>query len=433
MSDLDIRSGGIVAVDTADLRHAAGELASLAAGCEVVQKRLFEIGAIITAEGAWAALPHPVVGDTITHIRDTEADLRTLATIYDIVELRALQAAAAAAGDELRAHSFEARIDAMTATLPAGDRLRAAAEALSWRAAGHHELLAQTAQALALSPGPAVAASLLMALLLAGVRGAGRGPVDAGARLHGPAQPVRLRARRAAPVTAPASLADVVGRLPREGEGQVRVERYTLPDGSRQFAAYVTGTRFGEEGEPFDMRSNLELYGGVRSASYDAVVQALHAAGATRGDTVHLAGHSQGAMAISRVALEGEFHVGTVFTFGSPVQADVGDRTLQVAVRHADDPVSALAGGGFAGDSGAPGSFVAERVADPVGRLSDVTFDVHQLDAYAETARLLDASTDPRIDVVHEHLAHLGTATAVTATMYTARRRTVGDSGGGGA
>ena len=433
MSDLEIRSGGIVAVDTADLRHAAGELTSIAAGCEVVQKRLYEIGAIIAAEGAWAALPHAIVGDAIAHVRDTAADLQTLATIYEIVELHAQQAAAEAAGDQLRARSLEGRIDAMNETLSLWDRILATSRNLGWRAETHLELADQARQAAGPFGFLGMIASSVVAAMLAGVRGSGRGPVTAQDRLRGPAQPVRLRAlRSSAPVTAPASLTDIIGRLPGEKEGQIRVERYTMPHGAQEFVAYVAGTRFGGDAEPFDMRSNLELYAGVRSASYDAIVQALRDAGAGRDDIVHLAGHSQGAMGVSRVALEGEFTVETVYTFGSPVQADLGDRTLQVAVRHADDPVSALAAGGFAGDSAGPGSFVAERVVDPVGHLGDVTFDVHQIDAYAETAEMLDASTDPRMDVIHERLAHLGSAVAITETLYSARRLPEAGSGGPG-
>ncbi len=71
-------------------------------------------------------------------------------------------------------------------------------------------------------------------------------------------------------------------------------------------------------------------------------------------------------MVASRLAVEGGYDVKTLVTLGSPVEADVGDGTLSVAVRHTDDPVAALQGGGYDTAVGAPGSFVAERLADPL-------------------------------------------------------------------
>ena len=43
-----------------------------------------------------------------------------------------------------------------------------------------------------------------------------------------------------------------------------------------------------------------------------------------------------------------------------------------MTVRHSDDPVAALAGGGHNAAVGAPGSFVAERVADTDVGLTDI-------------------------------------------------------------
>ena len=69
--------------------------------------------------------------------------------------------------------------------------------------------------------------------------------------------------------------------------------------------------------------------------------------------------------------------------------------TLSVALRHTDDPAAVLAGGGSEHAVGAPGSFVAERVADPALGLHDYRCPRTTPTAYTETARLLDASADP--------------------------------------
>ncbi|GAA3920387.1 hypothetical protein [Microbacterium invictum] len=434
MSDLEIRSGSVIAVNTHHLRHTAGRLMSLAAECEVVQRRLHDISAGITDEGAWANLPLALVAEAIERTRSIAADLRTLATIYEMVELEIQRDAAAAIGDDLSARSLTGRLAALSGTLSLPEQVVAWQLTRGWRADSHRELTWQSVQA-GLPFGPfGWAVSAVVPLLLVGVRGLDRGAVPNDARLRGPTRPVSLSPHRLREATtAPATVADVARRLPDDTLGRVRVERYTMPDRSRQFVAYIAGTRFGGDDEPFDMTSNLELYDGVRSASYEATVEALRASGAGPGDTVHLAGHSQGGMIASRVALEHEFRVETIITFGSPVQADVGADTLQVAVRHTDDLVSALSAGGFEGASGAPGSFVAERVADPVGTIGDVTFDVHQMEAYTETAELLDSSTDPRMDAVRESLAPLATATSVSTTVYGAERGTARRAGGGGA
>jgi pimeloyl-ACP methyl ester carboxylesterase len=216
--------------------------------------------------------------------------------------------------------------------------------------------------------------------------------------------------------------------MPGAGDSRVRVERYTMPDGSRQFAVYVAGTQSLALGgdDPWDNASNAELYAGRMSDSYAATEAALQAAGAREGDVVHAFGHSQGAMIAGRLALEGDYDVRTLVSLGSPVEADVGGQTLSVALRHTDDPVAGLAGGGHGEAVGAPGSFVAERVADPDASPDDARVPAHRLSAYAETAALVDASSDPRVGALRDVFAELGRADAVTVTEYAASRGAAG-------
>ncbi len=196
-----------------------------------------------------------------------------------------------------------------------------------------------------------------------------------------------------------------------------------MPDGSRQFAVYVTGTKpLAPPSEAFDLASAAELEVGRRSASYDATLEALHEAGAEPGDTVHAFGHSQGAMVTGHLALEGGYDVKTLVSLGSPIEVDVGPETLSVSLRHTDDPLAMMTGGGSDHPVGAPGSFVAHRVADPDSGLRDLGLPAHDAAAYTETARLLDASSDPRMDPVRELFDELGTAVTVEATEFGAER-----------
>ena len=51
--------------------------------------------------------------------------------------------------------------------------------------------------------------------------------------------------------------------------------------------------------------------------------QALRASGAAEGDVVHAFGHSQGAMIAGLTAVEGDYDVQTLVSFGSPIEAEV--------------------------------------------------------------------------------------------------------------
>ncbi|MGA7148574.1 MAG: hypothetical protein WBX17_08825, partial [Microbacterium sp.] len=228
---------------------------------------------------------------------------------------------------------------------------------------------------------------------------------------------------------APQSLAAIAARMPGSGDSRVRVETYTMRDGSKQYALYVAGTQSHGVGgdDAWDHLSNAQLYTGASSSSYEATVAALTAAGAQPGDVVHAFAHSQGGMITSHLALEEGFDVRTHVAFGSPVEAELGASTLSVAVRHTDDPAAALAGGGRFEPVGAPGSFVVEREADPATGQHDMHIPAHQMATYADTAAMIDASSDPRVDRVHDVFDELGRAQSVEVVEYGALR--VGDVG----
>ncbi len=261
----------------------------------------------------------------------------------------------------------------------------------------------------------------------------GQGRLARDARLTATAQAVAIERVSSGAASAPTTLADAAERVPT-GAARVRVETYSMPDGSKQYAVYVAGMKDGAVSggrDPWDNESNVQLWGGETSASYAATLDALDAAGAGPGDVVHAFGHSQGAMITSHLALEGGYDTRTLVSFGSPVEADVGPGTLSVGIRHTDDLVGALAGGGHAAPVGAAGSFIVERVA---GGASEGILPAHGMASYAQTAALVDASSDPRVDAVRGTLAELGTAVSVEAVEYSAVRTagTVSPSSAGG-
>lgn len=439
MSDdgLEIRSGGVIAVDTESLRAAAARLILLAADADGVRARLAEATGVLTDAGVWIyppAIEAGRIGEEAASIAD---DLRAMADMYDLVEIWIALDAAELAGDTQRVAALRAQW-AQAAEGHADAAVGAAAAITGWTIGRRGDIVAQYGAAtpspfgslmIGADPRPAWGVvlgggALLGTLVLDAV---GRGAVGA-APLGGRSQPVTVTPLRTGRGAAPAGLADMAKRIP-QGAGRVRVEKYTMPDASTQFVAYVAGTRMGEgSDEPWDMTSNLRLYTGERSASYDATMAALAAAGAEPGDTVHLAGHSQGAMIASHVAASGVYSVPTLLTLGDPVQVDVGPATMNIDVRHGDDPVSALAAGGHPGGVGSPESFVAQRTSPETFLGGEAAMDPHALTRYTETAALLDASSDPRMVPVRTALDDLGSAASVQVTVY---RATLSPADGG--
>ena len=102
--------------------------------------------------------------------------------------------------------------------------------------------------------------------------------------------------------------------------------------------------------------------------------------------------------------------------------AEVPDSTMHVSFRHADDPVSALAGGGSVAGTGAEGSFTVERMEDPLLGMRDLGIPAHGMEGYVDTATLVDGSADPRVDAVRDVFRRLGCAASVEVVEYAAER-----------
>lgn len=228
------------------------------------------------------------------------------------------------------------------------------------------------------------------------------------------------------PGSAPATLGAAVSRLPVAQAPQVRVEKYTLADGSPRFIAYVDGTRSysvdGRDPDPWDMASNSRAYlDQEESDAYKATVAALRDAGADAATPVDLVGYSQGGMITDRIAQSGEFAVRGVFTVGSPIEPVLTSDVLSVAVRHTDDPVAGLTGGGDPYGSGSTESLVIRRAVAP-GHGVDTALPAHQFSAYEETVRRAEQSGDPRMASIADHFAAYAGATLDDVSEYSASR-----------
>lgn len=439
--DLQLLSGGAVAVDTDTLRQTAAGFLDARDQLTELAHRVGSLQLMLLVERAHAGdtvSAAAVLGARLTESLDGAlriADaLREAAAVYELVELNAAHRAGVLAGDRDAVARIEAARDALIGRHP--DAMAAALGAEFERSVMWPGDLVRQATELGFAAGDqkgphaavigGTAAGLLTigAVATAGFTGIGRIPADA--RLANRGEPVTLvpvPPHRTTAV-APSGLSSAARRMPGAGDSRVRVERYTMADGSRQFAVYVAGMQSMAVGgaDPWDNLSNVQLYAGSSSASYEATVAALEAAGAEPGDVVHAFGHSQGAMILGHLALEGGYDTRTLVSFGSPVEAEVGPGTLSVGIRHTDDPVAALAGGGHIAPVGAPGGFVAEREADPSTGLHDAAVPGHRMASYTETAAMVDASGDPRVAALRETLAVLSDAQSVEVLEFAALR-----------
>ncbi len=452
--DLDIRSSGAAAIDTSSLRSAADAGRALANRLRCMDASLdIAAGFIASVPGLRAA--REVQYELAREARRVDqlaedcerlaAALDQSADLYELVEVHAAwrlsqHGEAELAALESRAGVLGARLWGVSGSAAAFDMLVRTGAFGDCDSGGALRMQAALGAGLV---GGAWAAPFGFALV-AGVQLAAARASDIRANAmrvpaaSAPPSPAisagvtttPLRRMAAAPV---AGFADAGKRLSGPEGTRIRVERYTMPRGGREWVVYVTGTQsVAFDGpEPFDMRSNLALYAGQDAAASAAVRAALADAGVRPGEPVHAVAHSQGAMAAGLLARESEYDVRTLVTFGAPTTDPLPPDVTAVTIRHTDDPVAALAGSSPAADRGAPGGFVAERMADPLPGLHDVTMPAHALSSYVATGALLDASADPRVRGIDALWDRLGRADAVQATDYGARRVSRADAGAG--
>lgn len=429
MSDeVDITHGGAIAVDSGALGMVAAAMSvvtrSLADAADAIRRAY---GCIIDAPALTAKIDTVALWASAQRIdvlhdecRSAASNTLLMADVYEVVELRA-QLDALAVQDSAQAFTLQARIT----QLQAGDPR--VAEMEQWLIAGwkegRFEGLDQQFDGSAFTGAVNMGGVFALAAAV-GARGFGRLPPNA--TLSGTAGAVSVApVATASPLTPPTSLADAFRRFPSTDGAQLKVEKYTMPDGSNRFVLYAKGTQPAwpwEGDEPMDLGANWELYTGEEASSYQATVEALELAGAEPGDRVDVFAHSQAAMNAAYLSTQSEFDVKLQVTAGSPVHPTLNDDQLLIELRHTDDLVSALAGGGGPGGSGSPDSFVASRVADPSAGVQDLALKPHWLGSYIETAELVDASGDVRLGALENNWRELLDAVTIESTEYIATR-----------
>ena len=420
--DLDIHHGGAIAIDTDALRDVGTRLAAVGGRFDDARAAIVRAHGVVTSDPGLAtvdAVALAAAGGCAAALgaecRDAAAGTRLMADAFELVELRA-QAQAMGLTDTAAAAALQGRIESLTAS---DERIATMAD---WLVAGwKDERFEGLGEQYDLG---GLVAPLFWGGPLAGIV-LGLGTVRPGMTLKGVADPVTVTpVRTSTPASAPSSLADAFRRFPTAPGAQVKVEQLVMSDGTKRYMAYIKGSQSVAIGgaEPWDMRSNTQLYTGEKSASYQATLDALEAAGAQPGDRVDVVAHSQGGLIAAHLAMESEYDVQVQLTAGSPVEPTLDDDQLLIQLRHTDDVVSSLAAGGSPEGTGSPGSFTAEREADPAAGLQDLLLAPHQLDAYVETAAQVDASGDPRVAALDELWSELDGAVQIIATEYHAER-----------
>jgi hypothetical protein len=205
-----------------------------------------------------------------------------------------------------------------------------------------------------------------------------------------------------AQVQPPVGLGGLAGRIPPATVNgpQVRIERYGTT-AAPTWVVYVAGTVGWDpvaSDDPWDVTSDVAALAEQEAGSYRAVVQAMHDAGVHADDPVVQVGHSQGGLIAAQIAAAGEFNTVAVATFGAPAgQVAVPDTLPMVATEHSDDLVPAL-GGTPRGTTPGDEHLVVRREVYATRELPPGdALPAHSLVNYTETARLMDASPEPRL------------------------------------
>ncbi len=437
MSEVEIGSGGRIAVSVPLLREQAGVLNTVRARLENVAESLAAAGrelSVIGETGAFAACD-----SARTLVDRGEALCSGLGQAADTYEYAEWMATAEAhqVADVAKARALEQELARADAADPEGfaraQRLFNGQEGDPLSVVGR-ELLADGTTPFALlavllartnQPGswgqtrsvsviPASAGLLSSALRLASAQPA----IRAGRVEPGVVSPVDTDADVAATHVGERAiephalnLAGMLDTLPAGAD--LSVTSYEFEAGREHIIA-IGGTEnwwpVGSD-DVLDLDSNLELFFAQESALRAAVAQAVADAGVLPTEPVTVVGYSQGAMGALAEASDQRLNVGEVITLGSPQDHWLPERVRHVDLAHLSDPVAALAVGGWA-TSGLGRRDVTVRGAGG-----------HGLGTYRETARKADASGDPRIRQLHDDWQRFGDAKTAVRREYELERK----------
>lgn len=160
------------------------------------------------------------------------------------------------------------------------------------------------------------------------------------------------------PLSKPKSISDCLKNQEKLGRGQtgtsygtVVIQRFTTADGKHNWLVTIPGTD-GKKDSPFGWTQNVDLMSSQASQRAKAdsaryVIAAMKKAGIKPGDSVALAGHSQGGIIAATIAsdLSHDFTIKHVITAGSPIaNHPVPQKTWMTSTEVNDELVSSLDG-----------------------------------------------------------------------------------------
>lgn len=223
---------------------------------------------------------------------------------------------------------------------------------------------------------------------------------------------------------------DLAARIPPGGVGkpQVRIEKYLGDDGTPRWIVYAGGTvdgGFAATTEPFDDTSNVQGVAQLDPGSVRATLDALKQAGAEPGDAVLSVGYSQGGIVATDVVTRGGYTNAGLVTFGSPTgQMDVPPEVPNVAVEINNDMVPSLGGDPKDAQHGGLERTVVRRTIydDTHPPPADQWLPAHNIANYRDTARLMDASGDPRLNDMRSRIADFTDGRPPEVSMWRADR-----------
>lgn len=436
MSEIEIGSGGKIAVSVALLRDQAAALARVHDRLGLVADSLASAGGALAFLGDSDAFVASATARALCERGEAfRAGLEQAADTYEYAEWMAT-AEAHSGVDGAIASAYGQRLAQAEASAPAvfrgaqqlfagrgSDPLAAVGQELlvngTTRFALLAALFAQTQDSGSWSPtlltsaAPAGQSFVPNALHLPSTQGATR----TGRAEPGVFSPVGTDAAVAArlvserPVTPQAlDLGGMLDTLPAGAD--VSITSYEF-DGGREHILAIHGTDnwlpLGSD-DVLDLESNLELFLAQDSALREAVGQAMADTGVLSTERVTVVGYSQGAMGALAEASDQRFAIGEVITLGSPQDLWLPDHVRHVDLAHLNDPVAALAAAGWA-TSGLGGRDLTIRGAGG-----------HGTGTYRETARKADATNDPRIRQLHSDWQRFGDAKAAVRREYELER-----------
>lgn len=230
------------------------------------------------------------------------------------------------------------------------------------------------------------------------------------------------------------TLAELLGEqvyLGSDGhDGLLTVREVRHPDGTRSWVVQIPGT---QDWSPvrgtsaLDLTSSARLMAHDHSQLLDCVAAALEAAGAGPAEDVMLTGHSLGGIAAASLAADtgftSRFHVTSVVTAGSPIaRIDVPASVTVLSLEHEQDVVPML--DGRRNEDSAAWVTVRRDLAGGDGSVggSGDFLVAHDAATYADTATLVDGSTDRSVLRWRESMAEFFDPSDQHTTHYVMTR-----------